>query len=104
MALTASGTIAAQNTTTTPFVSRGGPMVIHVRGTFGGGTVFLQAQIDGTNWAAANFPNSSTAALSATAETIRIITDLPAGLRLRLFIGAATNPSVTWSVMQSRDI
>ena len=109
MALTASGTIAAQNTNTPPWVAKGGPMIIHVKGgggsNFGGGTVTLQCSVDGTNWVAAPLPNANgTSAMVVTAEGVRHLTDLPAGLKMRLSIGAATTPDVDYFVMQPRDI
>jgi hypothetical protein len=109
MALTATGTIAAQNTATAPWVSRGGSMIIQVAGgggsNFGGGTVTLQCSLDGATWVSAVLPNTAgTAAMAATANATRHLTDLPAGLQFRLSIGAATTPDVDYFVMQARDI
>lgn len=107
MALTASGTIAAQNTSTAAWVSRGGPMIVHVKGgggsNFGDGTVTLQCSVDGTNWVAAVLPDTATGAMAVTAETVRHLTEVPAGLKFRLSIGTATTPDVDYFVFQNRD-
>jgi hypothetical protein len=104
MALTATGTIAAQNTSTAAFVPRGGPTTIILRGaTFGSGTVTLEGSPDGTNWVAQTFPNTTTA-ITWTAAGSRTIDRFPQGMPLRLSIGAATSPSIPWAVVQDRDL
>ncbi len=105
MAATASGTISAQNTNTASWASRGGPMLINLTGaTFGTGTVTLQASTDmGATWTTANYSNTATA-ITWTAAGARVISDCVAGVRYRLSIGAATTPSIPWTVVQRQDL
>lgn len=77
------------------------PMALVARGTWGGGTLALQASADGTNFVPVT--NDSGTAITMTADAC-IGLDLPTGMPFRLSLTGATTPSLTWAIVRDRDL
>jgi hypothetical protein len=76
------------------------PMVLVVRGTWGGGTLAVQASADGTNFVPV-YESGSAVTIAADGA---IGLDLPAGMPCRLSLTGATAPSLTWHIVRDRDL
>ena len=95
MALT--GTISANGSAAFQVGIRSGPepLMLVLRGSWGSGTITLEASADNTNWVTCK--DDSGTALSYTADCA-VGVNLPPGAYYRLTLSGATGPSIVWAV------
>lgn len=71
------------------------PFLLVLRGTWGGGTIKLQATVDDTNWV--DCKDDSGTAITYTADCA-VGLNLPPGAKYRLTLSGSTAPSLTWAI------